>query len=216
MDVATGDGEVFQTTQSHVADVGFPSLGGIKKVGEQAVMELSKLYALLVKYEQRTCDKSMTRSPRAVLRGLIPSEVSGIINPMPSACSEEDQSSSDSSGCSFLSWTESLRSVEYIRSEQYQSKLQQLQQQKQGVPSQPHLQNTQSIQLYQQLQALYPAAKKSSSPIERLSCTRKISQDSSDSMTSQCPVPFHQSYHRKSSQHQESNPLLQKTKCSSM
>ena len=54
MDVATGDGEVFPTTQSHVADVRFPLLGGIKKVGEQAVTELSKLYALRVKYEQRT------------------------------------------------------------------------------------------------------------------------------------------------------------------
>ena len=212
MDNATGDGEVFPTTQSRDADDGFLSLSEIKKVGEQAVdvlsTESSKLYALLVKDELRTCNKSMTRSPRAVSRGLVPPEVSGVINQTPSACSEEHQSSSDSSGCSFLSWTESRRSVEYVRSEQYQVKLRQLQHQKQEAPSQAHLQNTQhgSMQLCRQLQALYPAANNSSSPIKALSYTRKISQDSTESLPPQGPVPFHQLYHRRSSQ--ESNDSM--------
>jgi hypothetical protein len=187
-------GEVFLPTQSSDDDSGFLSLGEIKKVVGQAVDVLS---TLLVKDVQRSGDKSMTR--------LVPPVVSGIINPTPTASSEEDQSISDSSGSSFLSWNESRRSVEYIRSEQYQSKLQQELQQNQEAPKQDLLQNTQhgSMHDYKQLQELY------SSSINAPSYRRKLSQDSTESIPSQCPTPSHQSYHRKSSQESNDSSLSQ-------
>jgi hypothetical protein len=58
----------------------------------------------------------VSRSASFSVSGVAPNTADAIAtpNPLPSCCSEEDESSSDSGGRSFLSWTQSRRSVCYL------------------------------------------------------------------------------------------------------
>ena len=104
-----------------------------------------------------------------------------IPNPMPSACSKKNESSSDSSGRSLLSWTQSQRIFEYIQSKKFNELLQQ----KQETPEEALLQYTHhsSMQLYQQLQRLYQE-KRTLLPVNGQSYSRGISRESNESILS--------------------------------
>ena len=107
--------------------------------------------------ENAEAHPDVSRSASFSVSGVASNNADAIATPIPtpSCCSKEDESSSDSGGRSFLSWTKSRRSVEYIQSEKYHELLQQ----KQETPEEAPFQCTHhsSMQLYQQLQRLSPA-----------------------------------------------------------
>ena len=150
--------------------------------------------------ENAEAHADVSRSASFSVSGVAPNTADAIStpNPTPSCCSEEDESSSDSGGRSFLSWTQSRRSAEYIQSEKYHELLQQ----KQETPEEAPFQCTHhsSMQLYQQLklQRLYPA-KRSLLPVNGQS-SRRISQESNASILSHGSTSSQQSSHHRSSQ----------------